>query len=79
MARGQNPRPTVARYDADLDEARGKFGGLRADAYVAHAGQIEAESDRMAIDGRDQRNLAIPQRFDDALHAAAIVPPRGIG
>jgi hypothetical protein len=50
---------------------------LRGDPDVAHAGQVEPGADRMAVDGGDHRQLAVPQRERDALDAAPVVVARG--
>ena len=75
----QDPGAAVARHDADLDEAGSELGRVGREADVADAGQVEAEADRVAVDGRDHRHFAIPQGADHALDAAAIVRAGRLG
>ena len=75
----QDPGAAVARHDADLDEAGSELGGVGRQPDVADAGQVEAEADRVAVDGRDHRHFAIPQGADHALDAAAVVRAGRLG
>src|SRR3546814_1286626 len=75
----EQPRPAVAGDDADLDEAARELRALGGDADITGAGEVAAEADCMAVDRGDHRDLAVHQRADHRLNAAAIVGAGRIG
>src|SRR3546814_9818099 len=75
----EQPRPAVAGDDADLDEAARELRALGGDADITGAGEFAAEADCMAVDRGDHRDLAVHQRADHRLNAAAIVGAGRIG
>ncbi len=69
----QQPRAAVAGNDAQLDEALGELGLFGGHADVAHAGQVEARADGVAVHRRDHRHLEVEQCQRQLLDAQAVL------
>jgi hypothetical protein len=66
----QQPGAAVAGHDAHLDVALGKLRLFGGNAQVAHAGQVQAGADGVAIDCGDHRHPQVEQRQRQLLDAA---------
>ena len=68
----QAPGAAVAGNDAELQEGHAETGAVRGDADVGRGGDAAAQAHGRAVDGRNQRNLQIIERPDDAMHHPAV-------
>src|SRR5690606_26632836 len=65
----EKPSATVTGDNAQFDEALRHFGVFHSDTQVTHAGQVEAGSDGMAIDGSNGGDLQVVKGQRQALYA----------
>ena len=59
--------------DPQVEEGLAEAGRGRAEAQVAHAGEVEAGADGRAVDGGDERDLGPRQGQRQALDAAPVL------
>jgi len=69
----QEPRPAVARHDAEIDEGLAELRFVRSDAQVAHEGEVAAGADCRPVHRRDESNFGCIHRARNALDAVAVV------
>ena len=67
----QDPGAAIARNDTELQEGDAEFRAFAGDADIGEAGEIAAQSDRRAVDRRDQWHTQIVER---AQHLVDVVP-----
>jgi len=66
----QQPGSTVARNDAELDEALSELGLFRGNPHVAHAGQIESGPDGRLVVCTDSIAFGLPEDVRNVLVTA---------
>ena len=71
----QVPRATVARDEADAQEALGELGAAAGDPDVAHGGEVAAGADGRAIDRGDRGRFQPVHGQRDALDALLVGAP----
>ena len=75
----QEPRPTVAGDQPEVDERLAEPGARGGQADVAHAGQVQAGADRGAVDRGDRRHLDRVHRQRHLLDPAAVAVLQLVG